>query len=362
VQYEDRQKRLRDVLRQSSLDALLLTHLPNVRYLCGFTGSAAALLVTHDKTVFFTDGRYTTQAKDEVIGARLVTGRMGPLALFSDWMKSNVRSRKPLRLGIETGHMTVAEHRQLTMSLPKAIRLRRSPPLVEQMRMVKDIDEISRMRSAAQLGCRLFDVTSKTIRPGVKETGIAAAMQHAASQAGAEGMSFDTIIAAGERSALPHGRASAQSIPPDGFVVCDFGVILAGYCSDMTRTVYVGSPGAEARSIYGAVLESQLAAVEAIKPGRSVGEVDQVARKVLQKHKLARYFTHSTGHGVGLEIHEAPRLATGQQEILRPGMVVTVEPGAYIPRKWGVRIEDMVVVTETGCEILTPTNKELIVV
>jgi Xaa-Pro aminopeptidase len=234
--------------------------------------------------------------------------------------------------------------------------------LVEQLRMVKDADEISRIRSAAQLGCRLFDSALETIRPGVQETEVAAGMGYAASQAGAEGMSFPTIIAAGERSALPHGRASSQPIPRSGFVVCDFGVILTGYCSDMTRTVYVGSPGAEARSIYGAVHEAQQAAVEAIKPGRGVGEVDRAARKVLQKHRLARFFTHSTGHGVGLEIHEAPRLAAGQQEILRPGMVVTVEPGAYIPRKWGVRIEDMVVVTEQGCEVLTPTSKELVAV
>ena len=362
MQYKIRQQRLRDALDQSGLDALLLTHLPNVRYLCGFTGSAAALLITADKAFFFTDGRYTTQAKDEVEGSRLVTGRKGPLALLVDWMKANLRSRKPMRLGIEAGHVTVAEHRQLTATLPKSVRLRPSPPLVEQMRMVKDAEEISQIRRAALLGCRLFDGALKTIRPGVKETEVAAAMGYAATQAGAEGMSFDTIIAAGPRSALPHGRASSQPIPPDGFVVCDFGVILAGYCSDMTRTLYVGSPGAEARSIYGAVLEAQQAAVEAIKPGRSVGDVDYAARKVLQKNTLARYFTHSTGHGVGLEIHEAPRLAAGQREILKPGMVVTVEPGAYIPHKWGVRIEDMVVVTEAGCEVLTPTGKQLIAV
>ncbi len=361
MQYTDRQEQLRNVLIDNSLDALLLTHLPNVRYLCGFTGSAAALLVTPAKTFFFTDGRYTTQAKDEVKGARVVTGRKGPLALFSDWMK-DLRSRKTLRLGIEAGHITVAEHRQLKASLPKSVRLRPAPPLTEKIRVIKDVDEITRIRSSARLGCGLFDIALKSIRPGVPETEVAASMEYAASQAGAEGMSFDTIIAAGERSALPHGRASKQPIPSGGFVVCDFGVILAGYCSDMTRTLYVGLPSPEARGIYDAVLEAQLAAIEAVKPGRSVGEVDRAARKVLQRHKLSRYFTHSTGHGVGLEIHEAPRLAAGQQDMLRPGMVVTVEPGAYIPHKWGVRIEDMVLVTETGCEVLTPTSKKLIAV
>ena len=175
-------------------------------------------------------------------------------------------------------------------------------------------------------------------------------------------MSFETIIASGERSALPHGRASEAKIPGSGFVVCDFGVILTGYCSDMTRTVYVGRPSEEARQIYEAVKSAQQAAVESVRPGISVGEVDEAARKVLQKEGLGRHFTHSTGHGVGLEIHEAPRVAAGQEQLLQPGMVITIEPGAYIPGRWGVRIEDMVVVTETGCEVLTPTSKEFIAI
>jgi Xaa-Pro aminopeptidase len=168
------------------------------------------------------------------------------------------------------------------------------------------------------------------------------------------------MIASGERSALPHGRASEAAIPPEGFVLCDFGVILAGYCSDMTRTVYVGHPTGEARRLYQAVRQAQQAAIEAVKPGVSVAEVDRTARNLLQKQGLGKRFTHATGHGVGLEIHEAPRVAAGQEEILQPGMVITIEPGVYIPGKWGVRIEDMVVVTERGCEVLTPTSPELI--
>ncbi len=187
-------------------------------------------------------------------------------------------------------------------------------------------------------------------------------MEYFARKAGAESMSFSTIIASGERSALPHGRATDAPIRSGGFVVCDFGVILAGYCSDMTRTVYVGRPTAEARRVYEAVREAQQAAVAAVRPGTSVGEVDGAARKLLRKVGLAKYFTHSTGHGVGLEIHEAPRVAAGQTDVLEPGMVITIEPGVYIPGKWGVRIEDMVAVTETGCEVLTPTSKELIAV
>jgi len=175
-------------------------------------------------------------------------------------------------------------------------------------------------------------------------------------------MSFPTIIASGARSALPHGRASQAEIPAKGFVVCDFGVILTGYCSDMTRTVYVGSPEPEAQRLYSAVQEAQQAALDAIKPGQTTSEVDSAARKRLRRAGLGRYFSHSTGHGVGLEIHEAPRVAAGQTEVLRPGMVITVEPGVYLPGRWGVRIEDTVVVTEQGCEILTHTSKELITI
>jgi Xaa-Pro aminopeptidase len=187
-------------------------------------------------------------------------------------------------------------------------------------------------------------------------------MEFAARKSGAESMAFETIIASGERSALPHGRASQAVIPAQGFVVCDFGVILSGYCSDQTRTVWVGKPSDQARHAYEAVREAQLAAINAVKPGIAVGEVDAAARKVLRKAGLARYFTHSTGHGVGLEIHESPRVAAGQREILQPGMVITIEPGVYFPGKWGVRIEDMVAVTGGGCEVLTPTSKDFLAV
>jgi Xaa-Pro aminopeptidase len=175
-------------------------------------------------------------------------------------------------------------------------------------------------------------------------------------------MSFPTIIASGARSALPHGRASEQAIAANGFVVCDFGVILAGYCSDQTRTVWVGTAPEDARRAYEAVREAQQAAIDAVRPGVPVGELDGAARKVLNKAGLAKQFTHSTGHGVGLEIHEAPRVAAGQREVLRPGMVITIEPGVYFPGKWGVRIEDMVVVSEGGCEVLTPTSKDFLAI
>jgi Xaa-Pro aminopeptidase len=173
-------------------------------------------------------------------------------------------------------------------------------------------------------------------------------------------MSFETIVVAGPRSAMPHGRASAAAIPARGFVVLDFGVILHGYCSDMTRTVHMGKVSAAARRMYQAVREAQESAVAAVRAGASSGQVDRAARNTLRRAGFARYFTHSTGHGVGLEIHEPPRIARGQRERLRAGMVITVEPGVYVPGEGGVRIEDMVVVTDSGCDVLTPAPKDLI--
>jgi Xaa-Pro aminopeptidase len=212
------------------------------------------------------------------------------------------------------------------------------------------------------VGEGLLPVATKTIRPGVKETEVAAEMEYAARREGAEGMSFDTIIASGSRSALPHGRASTTLIPSKGFVVCDFGIIRAGYCSDMTRTLHVGTLSPDARHMYSAVREAQQAAIDQTAPGVKIGDVDLAARRVLKKSGLGKYFTHSTGHGVGLEIHEMPRIAAGNDELLQPGMVITIEPGAYVPGIGGVRIEDMVLVTERGCEVLTTADKELIVV
>jgi Xaa-Pro aminopeptidase len=362
MDHKGRLKSLQQNLSSHKLDVLVVSYLPNIHYLCGFTGSAGLLLIAEQKRIFFTDGRYTTQAKAEVQGARVVIAAKPPLMAAAEWLANSHPGLRGASIGIEGEHLTVAERQRLAAALPTGFRLKVAPPLIERARMIKDADEMERIRAAVQLGASLFDTALATIRAGVTETEVAAQMEYAARAAGADAMSFETIIASGERSALPHGRASGAKISACGFVVCDFGVILSGYCSDMTRTVYVGNASDEERRLYAAVKASQQAAVEAVRPGISTGEVDQAARKVLQKEGFGRFFTHSTGHGVGLEIHEAPRVAAGQNEILRPGMVITIEPGAYIPGKGGVRIEDMVVVTEDGCEVLTPTSKELIAI
>jgi Xaa-Pro aminopeptidase len=364
MDYKLRQNELRRSLASSRLDGLLVSHLPNVRYLCGFTGSAGLLLVEESGSTFFTDVRYDTQGREEVKGAKVIIARKALWNALGERIGARrPRSRsKGWTIGIEAEHLTVAERKRLVDLLPPGVRLPNAPALVEKARMVKDEDELGLIREAVKLGATLFDRALEVLRPGAKETEVAAEMEYAARRSGAEEMSFPTIVASGTRSALPHGRASEQAIAPGAFVVCDFGVILAGYCSDQTRTVWVGARQEEARHAYESVREAQQAAIAAVRPGVSVGEVDAAARNVLRKAGLGRYFTHSTGHGVGLEIHEAPRVAAGQKEVLKPGMVITIEPGVYFPGKWGVRIEDMVAVREGGCDVLTPTSKDFLAV
>jgi Xaa-Pro aminopeptidase len=357
MDHNSRLRRTHAAIEQRRLDVLLVSYLPNIRYLCGFTGSAGVLLITARDKVLLTDGRYTEQARLEVKGAKVKIVKKAALAAAAEWLQKYPRLT---RVGIEAAHMSVAERAALAKAIGKKKKIIASPPIIEPLRMIKDAHEIAAIRAACKLGVELFRTITSKLRPKITESQLAGELEFAARQAGAEQMAFSTIIAGGERSALPHGRASNATIPQQGFVVCDFGVILAGYCSDMTRTVHVGRPQSGASSAYEAVKQAQQAAVEAVKPGATAGEVDHAARKLLYNHGLGKFFSHSTGHGLGLEIHEAPKIAAAQKEVLRPGMVITIEPGVYLPGKWGIRIEDTVVVTETGCEILTPCPKDLL--
>lgn len=356
MNFAAREKKLLEAMARARVDALLVTHLPNVRYLCGFTGSAAVLIVTPARSVLLTDGRYAQQAREEVKDARVAISKGPALKVAANWLQK----AKLQTIGIEAEHMTISLHSALLRDMGKGIRVREMRGLVEQLRMVKDRAEVECIRRAVVLGDGLLEDGLNALKPGVAETHVAAAIEFAARKRGADGMSFDTIVAAGPRSALPHGRATQAAIPRKGFVVMDFGVILAGYCSDMTRTVHVGRASSQARQLYDTVREAQEAGIDAVRSGVSAGAVDNAARKVLIRAGYGRYFTHSTGHGVGLEIHEPPRVGRGSSDPLEAGMVITIEPGAYIPGEGGVRIEDIVVVTENGCEILTSTPKELI--
>jgi Xaa-Pro aminopeptidase len=329
--------------------------------LCGFTGSCAALAITRRAARLFTDGRYVAQAGDEVKGAKVEIVSTSPGVTAAEWLGSQPGA---LAAGFDPAWTTVAELARLKAALPAGLRrsfLAALPaPLVGPQRLVKDEEELALMGEAAQVGCKLFEHILGFIRPGIQEIEVAAELEHQARTLGAEGMSFETIVASGARSALPHGRATSTPLPRRGFLTLDFGIILGGYCSDMTRTVYLGKPRAKERAAYEAVLEAQLAGVQAVHSGASCEEVDEAARGVLRKAGLAEAFSHSTGHGVGLEIHEPPRIGAGQKTRLRAGMVVTIEPGVYLSGEFGIRIEDMVAVTQTGGQVLTPAPRALI--
>jgi Xaa-Pro aminopeptidase len=350
-----RLRRLRRQMKQRGIHSLLVTHLADVRYLCGFTGSNALLAITATRAAMFTDGRYIAQAREETSGARVVIAAKSAREEACRWLAAS--GAKHCAFDPET--TTVADLALYRKALPPGSRGFFQPvsePLVRNLRLIKDQDELGLMKQAARLGVDLFHELLPKLEPGLPETTVAALLEQSARTRGAEGMSFETIVASGPRSAFPHGRATAQRLPRKGFLTLDFGVILKGYCSDMTRTVFLGQPTRRERFTYDSVLEAQQAAVKAVKPGVSCGDVDEAARSVLRKAGLAEYFTHSTGHGVGLEIHEAPRIARDQSQFLLPGMVVTIEPGVYIAGHFGVRIEDMVVVTRNGGQVLTPAS------
>jgi Xaa-Pro aminopeptidase len=360
-----RRKRAAAAASAQEMDALLVTHLPDVRWLCGFTGSNAALVLLCGpgwtrRAVLFTDGRYAAQAKSEAAGVRVAIERKSAVGAACAWLAA----AGARRCGFDAGQTTVAGLRAMRAAVPAKVRrglFVASGPLVAELREVKDAGEIGTMRAAAAMGCTLFEQMLGTMEPGMTETAVAAELEHAARMAGAERMSFETIVAGGLRSSMPHGKASSARLPRRGFCTLDFGVVLDGYCSDMTRTVHFGRAavvgGVSERAVYDAVLEAQEAGVAAVREGVTCGDVDEAARSVLRSAKLENWFPHSTGHGVGLEIHEGPRVAAEQKQTLKNGMVITIEPGVYLPGKFGVRIEDTVVVTRTGCEILTPATK-----
>jgi Xaa-Pro aminopeptidase len=361
VDHFSRIGQLRRRITKAGLSGVLVTHLPDLRYLSGFTGSSAALAVTRRAARLFTDGRYKAQAVEEVEAAQVLIVSGSPAVAAVEWLAAQPNAATA---GFDPAWTTMADLARWKAALPSPLRrsflCALSAPLVEPLRRIKDAEELALMSQAALAGCRLFEHMLGFIRPGLTEIEVAAELEHQARLQGAEGMSFETIVASGPRSALPHGRATATPLPRKGFLTLDFGIILQGYCSDMTRTVYLGKPRTKERAAYEAVLEAQQAGVQAVRPGATCGEVDEAARSVLRQAGLAEAFSHSTGHGVGLEIHESPRIGAGQKTRLQAGMVVTIEPGIYLPGEFGIRIEDMVAVTPAGGHVLTPAAKALI--
>ena len=355
---KQRRRKAIEAAMAAGADALLVTHGADVRWLSGFTGSNGAVALFGGRAVLFTDGRYTAQARAESPDVRVVIGKSSVAALAVEWLVA----RGATRCAFDARHTTVAALEFMRKALPKAMGGGRrsfflpTDGLTARLREIKDQGELETIRRAATLGCTLFAGIPGQVRAAATEMELALALEFNARRSGAEGMSFETIVASGQRSALPHGKATQGTLPKKGFVTFDFGVVVDGYCSDMTRTVHLGKGSPRERAVYDAVLEAQMAGVAAVAPGVTCAEVDEAARSVLKRAKLARWFSHSTGHGVGLEIHEGPRRAAKVGQVLEPGRVITVDTGVYLPGEFGVRIEDMVLVTDAGGEVLTAAS------
>jgi len=358
-------KRVAAEMRAKGLEAMVITHPADVRWLSGFTGSNAAVALVGGRGRLFTDGRYTTQAKEEVQGLAVTIATKPVAQEACAWLeKAGAGS-----CGFDSAVTSVAALETMKTAISGKMRrgfFRAAPGIVARLREIKDDAEIDAMRRAALLGCRVYEEMLSVIEAGMTEIEVAAELEYRARKAGAEAMSFDTIVASGIRGGLPHGIATGKRLARGEMVTLDFGVILGGYCSDMTRTVYLNrsvrfSPlEAEQKRAFDAVLEAQIAAVSSVRSGISCADVDEAARGVLRSAGFEKEFSHSTGHGVGLEIHESPRVGAKQAQNLEPGMVITIEPGVYLAGKYGIRIEDTVLVKETGCEVLTPSVKSWI--
>lgn len=338
------------------LDAFLVSHLPNIFYLSGFTGSNAALLVYSAGTTLFTDSRYTIQAKREAPECRIQIVHGSALEAVA----ASLPGRKSWKVGFEASRVTVTQRDCLAKAAARTVRWIAWDGHVESLRMLKDASELAIMRQAATIACSAWRDTLQLVKPGVRESELAAEIVYRMRRMGAEGPSFDTIVASGDRSAWPHARATCKPIGKNELVVFDLGAILRGYSSDLTRTVVVGKAPAGVKRWYRAVQEAQQAARSALRPGATAESVDSAARSVFRRNGLAKQFIHSTGHGLGLEVHESPRLGRGEKAILCKNMVVTIEPGVYVEGQGGIRIEDDAVVTQTGAEFITDAPRELI--
>jgi Xaa-Pro aminopeptidase len=349
-----RTDRLVELLEERGLDSLLVTDLTNVRYLTGFTGTNGAVVVTPEERLFFTDFRYVGQAREQVLEyERVEAGRD---------MLGDLSSRLRGRAGFEDEHLSVAAHAKLSEKVGADVELVRAGGLVERLRAVKDPAEVAAMRAAAELATAAYESLHERGLAGRTEREVAIQLVRFMEDSGAEGPSFPPIVAAGGHGALPHAVPRDVEIPRDTLVVIDMGAKVDGYCSDCTRTFATGSPADSALEIYDLVLRAQTEALAATSAGVANSEVDAVARRIIDAGGHEEHFGHGLGHGVGLQVHEAPRLGKTAEGVLETGNAVTVEPGVYLPGEAGVRIEDLVIVTGGEPEILTGFPKELVTI
>ncbi len=379
--YPDRVRRLREKLALSipqkskdknavplpdapPCDTVIVSDIENARYLTGFSGSNALLIVTQTAAVFLTDGRYKLQASREVPGWEIVIVPQG--SVLAELAGEHLQRLGSRRVGFEAGHLSYNGYQALEKAMPESVELVGRSGLVESVRAIKDADEVAKIRAAIAIADACFDFIRETLRAGMTEKELAWEMETFMRHTkGAPRLSFDSIIGSGPQSALIHGRPSDRVIGSSGapeFLLCDFGCELNGYCSDITRTFVVGGePTDKQRDLYDAVLRSQLAAIAAIKPGADGKGVDAVAREVLTQAGYGEAFGHGLGHQLGRIVHDGPAFSQKAEVTLEAGMIVTIEPGAYLEDLGGVRIEDDILVTETGYDVLTKSPKELIV-
>ncbi|KYG57958.1 M24 family metallopeptidase [Planococcus maritimus] len=345
--------KLREQMQKQELDSLLVTNPYNLRFITGFTGTAGLALITPNDAWFITDFRYTEQAGEQVKEFKVVQAQKGLL----DEVARIVQEAAVERLAFEQDYMTFATYSQYQDKL--SATLEPVSGLIEQLRMVKAPEEIDVLKAAAKIADDAFEHICTYIKPGMTELQVSNELEFFMRSQGATSSSFDIIVASGLRSALPHGVASDKKIEQGDLITLDFGALYQGYVSDITRTVAVGEPSDKLKEIYKIVLDSQVLALEKIKPGMTGIEADAIARDYIKSKGYGEAFGHSTGHGIGLEVHEGPGLSFRSETVLEPNMAVTVEPGIYLPGIGGVRIEDDILITETGNERLTHSSKEL---
>ncbi|MGA3244530.1 MAG: Xaa-Pro peptidase family protein [Bacteroidota bacterium] len=353
------ERRLQEVRRQltaSRLDALLVSHIPHVRYLTGFSGSNGLCVITPQQQYFLTDRRYRDQSKAEIDGFDISVTQIG---LIEEVGKLRLL-KGASRIGFESVHTSVDSHSTMRKVFARS-KLVPTKSVIENIAAVKDELEIECIKRAIRITERVFQKLLHLLKPGLTEQDVAADISYWHRRYGADGDAFEPIVASGVRGALPHGRASAKKIRRGEMVTLDLGCSLQGYHSDLTRTVAIGRPSPRARRIYQIVLDAQCKAIEAARPGIRASALDRVSRKAIDRRGFGKYFSHSLGHGLGIEIHEQLRLSAQSKETLKAGNVVTIEPGIYIPGFGGVRIEDDIVVRDDGCEVLTAAPKELII-
>lgn len=338
------------------LDTLLVSAMPNIRYYTGFSGSDGLLVLTHHDCWLLVDGRYVTQAREQAPECEVICYRKK-----TDAVRSLVLESALHRIGFESERMTFATHAELVAEMPGVDFVPVSSEL-DALRQCKDATERTLLAATAKLASAALVETLSCVQPGTRESDVALALEVAMKRAGAEACAFDFIVASGERGALPHGRASHKLIAAGELVTIDYGAVCSGYFSDETVTIAVGSVDARQREIYEAVREAHDLAIAATRPGVPLADLDAIARNHIASRGFGDYFSHGLGHGVGLEIHEKPAVNATSTALAEDGMVITIEPGIYIPGLGGVRIEDTVIVTASGCELLTQVNKELTVV